>query len=149
MKVVHEVCIDVNPLSDAVTLTGALLTALGHGPDLKFRADNDDDVIHGRLIEMRICHTRELGVDVLQFADGHREVASAENIGAWLVEHGHKLVRIDGNKALGNTIVHVQVTEADEEPTAGRKTTLRRPAVMPTEQQIRDRIDAFAASLQV
>jgi hypothetical protein len=39
--------------------------------------------------------------------------------------------------------ITVEVYESDESPIAGRESTIRRPTVMPTDQTIRDRIDAW------
>lgn len=147
MRVTHEICIAAPADAKACqALMDALLVALGHGPDIKFKAEHAEDTVSGRAT-VEWCEARALGADVLEFRDGHRETACAENIGAWFEEQGHRLMKIDGSTAYGNTIVHVQYTERDESPAPGRRTTLQRAIAMPTEAEVRERIDAFAASI--
>ena len=155
MKITHEICVDHDgsvPGASAA-LTEKVLLALGHGPGCKFKADHPEDTIHGRIISMAICDTRTLGKDILQFADGRYETASAENIDAWWQEQGHRLMKIEGDKALGNTIIHLQVTGEDEDAmpnsvqdgklVPGRKTTLRRPEHFPTAEGLCSSLDAI------
>ena len=139
MKIRHEVCIDNK--CDAEKCCAELLTALGHSPTFKLMADSDSDTVHGA-VSIAHCDPRTLGEDELMFKDGRREVATADNIGAWFTEQGHKLVKIVGNKAYGDTIIDLKITDTDEAPNAHHKTTFKRPAVMPTHKGCCDKIDA-------
>jgi hypothetical protein len=147
MKVLHEICLDHDSSDKEATaaLMQRVYAALGHGPEFRWYADSPKDTVHGRIIEMRICDTRLLGSDILEFRDGSQEVASADNIARWFEELGHRLVRIEGNKAFGNTLVHLQVTENAEAPNAFRKTTLARSTEAPSEEEIRRRLDTLGA----
>lgn len=140
MKIRHEVCIDNK--GDSAKCCDEILTALGHGPAFKLKADTPDDTVHGA-VTITHCDPRSLGEDEIQFKDGRREIASKDNIGAWFEEQGHKLVKIVGNTAFGNTIIDLKITDTDEAPTKFRKTTFKRPTMMPSAQECCDKIDAY------
>lgn len=135
MKIRHEICVGNNITTDDI------LTSLGHGPGFKLKADAPDDTVHGA-VNISHCDPRTLDVDILQFRDGRREVATADNINAWFVEQGHKLVKIVGNQAYGNTIIDIKITDSDEPPNATHKTTFKRPAAIPTAKALAGKIDA-------
>ena len=140
MKIRHEVCIDNK--GDSAKCCDEILTALGHGPTFKYKADSPTDTVHGALT-IAHCDPRILGEDVLQFRNGKRETATADNIGAWFDEQGHKLMKIVGNKAYGNTILDIKITDTDEAPDARHKTTFKRPAsILPTAKECQDKINA-------
>lgn len=139
MKIRHEVCIDNK--GDSAKCCDEILTTLGHSPTFKLRADTPDDTVHGA-VTISHCDPRTLGDDEVQFRDGRREVATADNVGAWFEEQGHKLVKIVGNTAFGNTIIDLKITDTDEAPTKFHKTTFKRPAVMPTAAECCAKIDA-------
>jgi hypothetical protein len=167
MKITHELCIDHDSTVEGATHAkrDELLAALGHGPGFKLAADTPNDTVHGR-VSIMFCDTRTLGEDWVNPATGDiwtkarlqsegREVppeesgcvlADEKSIAAYFEGQGHKLMKVDGNKAYGNTIINVQVTEADEQASSARKTTLKRPASFPTEKAIRDRLDNFAST---
>ena len=145
MKIQHEVCIKTGLSSAAVCQE--ILTALRSCPEFKLRADTPHDMVHGA-VTIAHCDPRALGEDVLAFKDGRKEVATAENINAWFMEQGHKLVEIVGNQAFGNTIIDLKITDTDEAPTKFRKTTFKRPAVMPTEKDCCDKINSHVAKLK-
>ena len=141
MKIRHEVCID-NRNTDPKAMSDDLLMALGHCPTFKFKADSPTDTVHGALT-IAHCDPRTLGEDVLQFRNGKCEVATADNIGAWFEEQGHKLMKIVGNKAYGNTILDIKITDTDEAPDARHKTTYKRAApILPTAKECQDKINA-------
>lgn len=133
MKTVIEICLDHDSSAPGASADATLriAEALGHGPGFKLKADNQADIVNGRIIAVMFCDTRTLGEDALSFKDGRVELASADNVDNWFREQGHRLMKIKGDKAFGNTIVYVQITEEDEEPTRLRQTTLRRPEVIP------------------
>src|SRR3990167_3481123 len=139
MKIRHEICIYNK--GNSAKCCDEILVALGHSPTFKLRADSPDDTVNGA-VTIAHCDPRTLGEDVLQFSDGHREVATKDNIGAWFEEQGHKLVKIVGNQAFGNTIIDLKITDTDEAPDKIHKTTFKRPAVMPTEKECCGKIDA-------
>lgn len=133
MKIRHEVCLD-HDRTQTKDRCAEILAACGHGPTLKMKAADATDTVHGS-VSVAFCDTRTLGVDILEFRDGRREVATADNIAAWFQEQGHSLELIQGNKAYGNTIIDVEIYEADE----GRK---RKPATMPAIATIKSSINA-------
>ena len=139
MKIRHEICIDNK--GDSAKCCDEILIALGHSPTFKYKADSPTDTVHGALT-IAHCDPRTLGKDILQFKNGKREVATADNIGAWFEEQGHKLVKIVGNTAFGNTIIDIKITDTDEAPTKFHKTTFKRPAVLPTAKECCDKINA-------
>lgn len=145
MKIAHELCID-HDSSRTAERAASLIAALGNGPNFRLAAIAPDDVVHGRLISVLWCNTRTLGESIRWHDNVAREI-TADNVSDYFAGQGHKLVRVADGKAYGNTIVHIQVTEADEDPTDQRKTTLARPGPFPTEADIRARIDAWAAEL--
>lgn len=140
MHVRHHICVDCDRASK-FKVTDDVLVALGHGPDFKLRPDTPEDTVHGS-VSVAFCFTRTLGVDILMFQDGHTEVASADNIDAWWQEQGHRLERVVGNKAYGNTMVDVELYDNDELPTPEHGTTIRRAVNWPTAAEIRRRLDA-------
>mgnify|MGYP001570629613 CR=1 FL=1 len=140
MKIRHEVCIDNK--GNSRKCDEEILIALGHGPGFKLKADTPDDTVHGA-VTIAHCDPRTLGEDVLQFRNGAHEVATAGNIGAWFEEQGHKLMKIVGNKAYGNTILDIKITDTDEAPNKLHKTTFKRAAVvLPTAKECCDKINA-------
>ena len=145
MKLTHEICIDHDSTVPGATdeRMQQVLTAIGHDPvNCSFVAERDDATVHGR-VSVAWCDTRILGLDKIGFRDGRVEVATAENIGAWFKEQGHRLMKIEGSKAFGNTIVNLQITEEDEAPTRDRKTTLRRPVQSSALEVIAQRLVAI------
>ena len=142
MHVKHNICLDCSPERTG-ELSNSILTALGHGPALKLRADLPTDTVHGS-VTMAFCDTRTLGVDELLFQDGHVEIATAQNIDAWWREQGHQLDHIVGNKAHGNTIVDVELYDAEVLPNSGHKSTLARAVNRPTVADIRTKLDSLS-----
>jgi len=105
----------------------------------------------------------ELGATPLLFQDDHMEVATAGNVEDYWRGQGqnadgtplHRLEKIIGNKAYGNTIIDVEIYEEDvpagleKHPwmpdatvPSTRKSTLKRPIHMPTAASIKSGIDA-------
>jgi len=143
MKITHNVCISAPiELLECTTLANSLMDALGHNEEMKLKANHPLDTVSGR-VTIQWCEVRALGLDILEFRNGRREVATAENIGEWFYEQGHWLVMIDGNEAYGNTVVSVQYTENDEAPTATRKTTLKACFEIPNAADVKASIDFF------
>jgi len=110
----------------------------------------------------------ELGATVLMFQDSHLEVATAENVDAYWRDQGknadgtplHRLEKIVGNKAYGNTVIDVEIYEEDvpvglmKHPwmpgkmlPSPRRSTLKRPAVVPTAAHIKSKIDTKMQAL--
>lgn len=139
MKITHEICITNG--ANSAECCDAVLTALGHSSTFKLKADLPTDTVHGAVTIIH-CDPCTLGEDILKFQNGQREVATANNVGLWFSEIGHKLMKIVGNKAFCNTIIEIKITDTDELPNASHKTTYKRPAVMPTEEECRSKIDA-------
>ena len=145
MKIRHEICIDNK--GDTDKCCNEILVALGHGPGFKLKADTPDDTVHGALT-IAHCDPRTLATpgvdsgDVILFADGSIDVATPENIGKWFEEQGHKLLKIVGDKAYGNTIIDIKITDTDEAPNKFHKTTYKRAAVLPTAKDCCDKINA-------
>ena len=141
MKITHELCLDHDSEKPGAIRErmDEILAALGHGENFKLKADTPDDTVHGRIIECCFCDTRTIGESIM-WHDGVVRKITAENIAAYFEGQGHKLMKLDGDKAYGNTIVVVQVTEADEAPTLDRKTHLKRPDAMPTGEEIKTRL---------
>ena len=145
MKIRHEVCIDNKGNSKAVL--DEVLVALCHGPGFKYRADSPTDTVHGA-VTICNCDPRTFGKDVLQFKDGKREVATAENIDKWFDEQGHKLMKIVGTIAYGNTIVDIKITDTDEAPNKSHLTTYKRVApVLPTAKECCDKINSHLSKM--
>ena len=97
MHVRHDICMDCD--SDvAKTFSQDVLAAL-ETPYCKLHCDLPTDQVHGS-VTIAFCDTRMLGEDELSFNDGHRELATAENIGPWWEEQGHRLEKIVGNKSV-------------------------------------------------
>jgi len=111
----------------------------------------------------------ELGATLLVFQDEHLEVATAENVADYWRGQGvnadgtpvHRLEKIVGNKAYGNTVIDVGIYEEDvpaglkKHPwipgallPSTRKSTLKRPSVMPTADAIKSQIDAKMRALK-
>jgi hypothetical protein len=139
MKIQHEICI-TNGVN-SVECCDAVLTALGHSPTFKLKADSPTDTVHGAVTIIH-CDPCILGADILRFQNGQSQVATADNVGLWFEELGHKLVKIVGNKAFCNTLIEIKITDTDEAPNASHKTTYKRPDVMPTQEECRSKIDA-------
>jgi len=143
MKITHNVCISAPiELLECTTVANSLMDALGHNEEMKLKANHPLDTVSGR-VTIQWCEVRALGLDILEFRNGRREVATAENIGEWFYEQGRWLVMIDGNEAYGNTVVSVQYTENDEAPTATRKTTLKACFEIPNAADVKASIDSF------
>ena len=127
-----------------------ILTALGHGPSFKLEADKVDNVVHGS-VSIAFCDTRILDEEIIKFSDGHEELITADNVARYFADQGHRLVSIVGNQAFGNTIIDVEVYEADEPAgfrfVAGRRVGHERyfkcPDPMPTVASLRSRLDAW------
>lgn len=147
MKTLHSLFIDATG-KHRTWVNEQVLLALGHGPDFKLKADTDTDTVHGA-VTVEQCNVVSLGVDTLEFFDRHRELASALNVGPWFNEQGIKQVKIIGNKAIGATTIVLKVTDTDEMPNANHKTTFKRPAVMPTDQEVQDKINKHFSALGV
>lgn len=143
MKITHEICITNG--ANSAECCDAVLIALGHSSTFKLKADLPTDTVHGAVTIIH-CDPCTLGEDILKFQNGQREVATADNVGLWFVEIGHKLVKIVGNKAFCNTIIEIKITDTDEAPNTSHKTTYKRPAVIPTEEECRSKIDAYLLS---
>jgi len=114
---------------------------LGESPTFKLMADNEEDTVHG-FISITFCDPRVLGVDELLFQDGTVEIASVDNIADYWAEQGHRLDHIDGNTAWGQSIIEVEIYNADSLPSPAHKTTLKRPDNMPTRAEIHRLLDA-------
>lgn len=130
MKATVELCLDHDSSIPGRTaeMHQKVLDVIGHDPvNCAFVAASREAVVHGAVEQILWCDSRILGVDKIGFRDGRVELASAENIGAWFEEQGHRLMKIEGFKAFGNTIVRLNIVEVDEPPTRERKTTLKRP----------------------
>jgi len=139
MKITHEICITNG--ANSTECCNAVLTALGHSPTFKLKSDSHTDTVHGA-VTITHCDPCTLGEDTLRFQNGKREIATADNVGLWFEELGHKLVKIVGNKAFCNTLIEIKITDTDEAPNASHKTTYKRPDVMPTQEECRSKIDA-------
>ena len=139
MKIQHEICITNG--ANSAECCNAVLTALGHSPTFKLKADSPTDTVHGAVTIIH-CDPCTLGADTLRFQNGQSQVATADNVGLWFEELGHKLVKIVGNKAFCNTLIEIKITDTDEAPNASHKTTYKRPDVMPTQEECRSKIDA-------
>ena len=148
MKLTHEICIDHDSSISGATSARLqqVLDVIGHDPvNCSFVAASQDGIVHGRIIEILWCDSRILGLDKIGFKDGHVELASAENINAWFNEQGHRLMKIEGFKAFGNTIIRLQITELDEDATLDRKSTLMRPSKSVAQDLIASRLSALEA----
>ena len=147
MKIISEICIDHDSSIPGATeaMLQKVLDVIGHDPvNCSFIAATPDAIVHGRLIEILWCDSRILGLDKIGFADGRVELASAENIGAWFQEQGHRLVKIEGFKAFGNTIIQLQITEVDEPPIKDiRASTFQRPSKSVAADVIANRLNAL------
>ena len=138
MKITHEICITNG--ANSAECCDAVLIALGHSSTFKLKADSLTDTVHGAVTIIH-CDPCTLGEDTLRFQNGKREIATADNVGLWFEEIGHKLVKIVGNKAFCNTIIEIKITDTDEAPNTNHKTTYKRPDVMPTQEECRSKID--------
>ena len=110
--------------------------AIGHGPLLRIFAGKSTDDVMGCIRSIAWCDTRLLGVDTLQFKDRHMELSSKDNIDRWWREQGHRLMKIEGHKAFGNTIVVIDFYDKVEEPSWRHTTTFIRPRAAPTLDEI-------------
>lgn len=139
MKIRHEVCIDNK--GDTKAVLEDVLVALGHGPSFKYRADSPTDTVHGA-VTIHNCDPRTIGESIL-WHDNVVRVLTVDNVAAYFTGQGHKLVKVIGGKAYGNTIIDIKITDTDEAPTPGHKTTYKRAApILPTAKECCDKLDA-------
>ena len=136
--IVKEIVVDFDS-SDRKTaqeLHNKIVDALGHGPLLRLFADKRTDDVMGCIRSIAWCDTRLLGVDTLQFQDGHMELANAKNIDCWWREQGHRLMKIEGFKAMGNTIVVIDFYDNVETTSWKHKTTFVKAKSIPYDWEI-------------
>jgi hypothetical protein len=138
---------------DSMARSEQIHLALGHGDDLKLKADYAEDVVHGK-VRIDFCDTRTFGEHVL-FRDAHMEEITERNIERYFQDQGHRLVSIVGDQAFGNTIVMVGIYEEEDAPRhllSGRPeggfyhvhdSHWKRPTPFPTEEDIHQRLDAM------
>ena len=127
-----------------------ILVARGHGPALILLADSPDAIVNG-FVAITFCDTRTLGKDVVEFSDGHMALITAENVESYFNDQGHQLSSIAGDKAYGKSLITVTIYEEDELPgqyfngtkMREHKTHFKRPETMPTEDDLRSRIEAW------
>ena len=139
MKIRHEVCFDRKSSKEknAENVT-AILTGLGHGPG--FCLCTVAGEAHGA-VTATFCDTRTFG-EKIQWHDGKVREITTDNVAAYFAGQRHKLVKIVGNKAFGNTLIDIEIFETDEAPNDDHTEYRKRPAIMPTAKECCDKINA-------
>jgi len=141
--VVHKRHLDCKTKTSA-QCTDAIRTALGDdGVTFKLKSDGTvGDVVHGAIQEVRFCDTRTVGENI-QWHDGKWRVLTHENMAAYFAGQGHQIVQQNGDTYLCDTIIKVEIYEADEPPNKQHKIYKKKPLVMPSGAEIKTKLDAL------
>lgn len=140
MKILHEICLDrkSNTVQNAKNVND-ILAGLGHGPGFYLCPVANE--AHGS-VSITFCDTRTFG-EKIKWGDGVVREITVDNVAAYFVGQGHKLVKIVGNLAFGNSLITIEVYETDEAPNDNHADFRKRPATIPTAKECCDRINAY------